>query len=393
MKLHQINPFSANSEIPLQSFPPASFLQTPFWGEFKAAHGWKPLYFILEEFKTNQDAPIFLTVLVRHFSRFASIAYVPMGPDLPCDDPVQQGLLLQQITSLLTAYIPQNTLCVRFDPPWGIEIQNNTSSENNEEGSQTDVKALGLCFPVLPSKPVRKAPSHIQPPDTVILDLTKSPEILLSEMKSKWRYNIKLGEKKGVTIRYLENEEGANEGINIFYRLYIETAKRDGIALHSKEYYEDLVRRSGNAECMSPFNKKTSVRVYIAEHEGTPLASIITLFCGDEAIYLYGASSNEKRNLMPAYSLQWKSIRDAQAAFCKKYDFYGIPPTNNPSHPMYGLYRFKTGFGGSIVHRVGSLDIPLRPFLYTFYRIAEAVRNFWYKRVVKLLKGEILRKS
>jgi lipid II:glycine glycyltransferase (peptidoglycan interpeptide bridge formation enzyme) len=124
-----------------------------------------------------------------------------------------------------------------------------------------------------------------------------------------------------------------------------------------------------------------------------PLASIITLFCGNEAVYLYGASSNEKRNLMPAYSLQWRAINDAIAFGCDRYDFYGIPPTNDESHPMHGLYRFKTGFGGSIVHRVGSYDIVLRPVLYFGYRFAEGARSFWFKKIVKILRKETLRKS
>jgi len=96
---------------------------------------------------------------------------------------------------------------------------------------------------------------------------------------------------------------------------------------------------------------------------------------------------------MPAYCLQWRAIRDAREARCKRYDFYGIPPVDDPAHPMYGLYRFKTGFGGSIVHRTGSVDLPLRPVLYGLYRLAEAGRAFWYKKLVKLFRRETPRKS
>jgi len=109
------------------------------------------------------------------------------------------------------------------------------------------------------------------------------------------------------------------------------------------------------------------------------------LFCDNEGVYLYGASSNEHRNLMPAYSLQWKAILDAKDRGCTTWDFYGIPPNEDPSHPMFGLYRFKTGFGGTIIHRIGSVDVPLRPIMYTCYRIAEKVRYFWYKKLKKAL--------
>ena len=192
---------------------PSSFLQTPFWAKFKEAHGWKPLYFGLET--SNSAAVILLVVLVRRFSRFASIAYVPMGPDLAVESPETQGQFLTLISSLLTPYLPKNTMCIRFDPPWGLSVSNCALyDEDCTAPATTD------CFPVHPPKPVRTAPANIQPPDTVVLDLTKSSETLLLEMKSKWRYNIKLSVKKGVTVKSFEGEEGAREGIDIFYRTW-----------------------------------------------------------------------------------------------------------------------------------------------------------------------------
>ena len=386
MKLKRIDPFQAESITDKNIVKPASFLQTPFWAEFKAAHGWNALYFILEE------SPVkFLSVLVRPFSRLGSIVYIPLGPNIPCADPDIQSKLLADLSSALKPYIPANSLFIRFDPPWGTAIPNQCSVQEDLPQKES---CLDLAlFPKKLFKPAQPSPAHVQPPDTVILDLTKSPDVLLSEMKSKWRYNVKLGEKKGIVIRFLEGEQGASEGIDIFFKLYLETAHRDGIAIHSKSYYSELVSRAAQTTLLSVYDKPVSVRVYIAEHEGTALASIITLFCGDEAIYLYGASSNEKRNLMPAYSLQWRAINDAIAFGCTHYDFYGIPPTNDETHPMHGLYRFKTGFGGSIIHRVGSYDIALRPVMYFGYRTAEAARSFWFKKVVKLLRRETPRKS
>jgi lipid II:glycine glycyltransferase (peptidoglycan interpeptide bridge formation enzyme) len=314
---------------------------------------------------------------------------------LPIDTPAEQTVALQELSAALRAHLPANTLFIRFDPPWGTVVDNDHSREA-EATPKLDAESASPpprvdTFPPQPIPPARQAPANIQPPDSVILDLTQPDEALLNAMKSKWRYNIRLAEKKGVTIRYLEGEAGATEGVDSFYRLYLETAERDGIAIHSKAYYADLLRRGGEPLC--PFDKPTSIRVYLAEHEGDVLASIITLFCGEEAVYLYGASSNEKRNLMPAYSLQWRAIRDARAAGCARYDFYGIPPEDDPSHPMYGLYRFKTGFGGKIIHRVGSVDLPVRPVLYGLYRLAETGRAFWFKKVKKLIKRETRSKS
>ena len=111
-----------------------------------------------------------------------------------------------------------------------------------------------------------------------------------------------------------------------------------------------------------------------------PLGAIITMFYKDEATYLYGASSNEHRNLMSTYLLQWQAIKDAKEYGCKVYDFYGIPPTDEPSYPMVGLYRFKTGFGGKIVHRIGSIDVFRSKILYKLYSWLEKLRSVYYKK-------------
>lgn len=372
MKLTKVDPYSVKEAGCREQ--PASFLQTPFWTGFKALHEWKALYFL-------DERGVLLSVLVRPLSRIASIAYIPLGPALATNDPAEQGRILSDYSAALKTYLPSNTMFVRFDPPWETRTQNAASGSE-----EIEAEAAAEKFPPLIPKPAVRAPAAIQPPDTVMLNLTLAPETLLSQMKQKWRYNVKLGEKKGVTIRFLEGESGATEGLDFFYELYLETAKRDGIAIHSKNYYAELIKRAASYHpCV--FDKPVSVRVYIAEHEGSSLASIITLFCGEEAVYLYGASSNEKRNLMPAYSLQWRAIQDAASFGCRTYDFYGIPPTNDPGHPMHGLYRFKTGFGGEIVHRTGSWDIPLRSARYAAYRLAERLRAFWFKKAVKRLRG------
>jgi lipid II:glycine glycyltransferase (peptidoglycan interpeptide bridge formation enzyme) len=373
--------------------PPSSFLQTPFWASFKARHGWQPRYFVVEGLPERDR--FFLTVLVRRMARVAAIAYVPLGPDVMAAGENRQGEILLELGRLLKPYLPRGTICVRFDPPWGTVVPNSFSGRDGDEGADA-AKAEPEPFPVRPPKPIRHASADIQPPDTVQLDLALSEEDLLSGMKPKWRYNIRLGEKKGVTVSCLLGAEAETTGVDAFYALYLETASRDGIAIHSRDYYRDLIAHAEASMARasrSPFDKPVSVRVYLARHEEDTLAAIITLFCGEEAVYLYGASSNVKRNLMPAYSLQWKAIRDAKGAGCLRYDFYGMPPKDDPTHPMYGLYRFKTGFGGAIVHRVGSLDVPARPIAYALYRAAETVRAFWFKKAVKFLTRETPRKS
>jgi hypothetical protein len=152
-----------------------------------------------------------------------------------------------------------------------------------------------------------------------------------------------------------------------------------GIAALLEAACPTLVVSPGKAE-------KPLVTLYIASHEGSDLAAIITLFTKDEAIYLYGCSSNEKRNLMPAYLVQWTAICDAKKFDSKIYDFYGIPPTNDEGHPMHGLYLFKTGFGGKLVHRPGTFDVPLSA-MYGFYTMAEKLRAVYHKKFLKIIRG------
>lgn len=233
---------------------------------------------------------------------------------------------------------------------------------------------------------LRKNSVDIQPPDSTLVDLTGTEEEILEKMHSKWRYNIRLSERKGVAIhRYLGNDINLSEKIDKFYELTKITNARDGNASHAKAYYADLIKSS--AEEISKGRDVPVISLYIAEHEGEEIASIMTLFSHDEAIYLYGASSNNKRNLMPNHLLQWTAMKDAKAYGSKFYDMYGMPPEGkDENHPMHGLYMFKANFGGKNIHRTGSWDIPLKA-IYRPYSVAEKLRAFWHKKVIKKIKG------
>lgn len=358
------------------------FLQTRFWAEFKQQHGWTYRHYAVHVAGTRS---FLLTVLLRPLNPFGLLAYIPMGPSLlaDCDSlsaecAQTRGLFLIDLAEKLVPLLPRTVFLIRFDPPWECAVKNTKS-----EGLQQEQ------FPLIPytvgKVPYRlfKAQTDIQPPDTVQLDLSLPLETLLNECKPKWRYNIRLAEKKGIAVHCFSGTE-AEKGIDFFYQLYCETAARDGIAIHSEDYYRSLCRLAADPQYTKDGIK---VSVYGAFFEEKPLAAIITLFTPYEAVYLYGASSNEHRNLMPAYLLQWQAIQDAKNYGCRSYDFYGIPPRDDPHHPMYGLYRFKTGFGGSIIHRVGTIDIPVRSFLYHLYAQAEQLRAFWFKTVKKKLRA------
>lgn len=348
---------------------PYHFLQTDFWAAFKGMHGWKTSHFLLDAVNTSETTQSFrlnISLIVRRFARFFSIAYIPLGPELP--DSIKSSIsydseayliLMEDIAKALKSYLPKDCFCLRMDPP--VEFH-----ELEDKAAHADI--------IRKTRILRKSPTDIQPPDTVLFDLTRTEEEQLAAMKPKWRYNIKLAEKKGVAV-----SANGPEAIDDFYKIFEETASRDGIAVHAKEYYKSLLSMTP-----VPADAHIKTTLYIARHEGDVLAGIITLFTDTEAVYLYGASSNNKRNLMPAYLLQWTAIKDAKVFGSKVYDFYGIPPTDDEHHPMYGLYRFKTGFGGEVVHRAGSIDLPLKKGVYGCYITAEKLRAFWFKKVKKI---------
>jgi lipid II:glycine glycyltransferase (peptidoglycan interpeptide bridge formation enzyme) len=217
----------------------------------------------------------------------------------------------------------------------------------------------------------------IQPPDTAVLDLGYEEESLLAAMKTKTRYNIGLAAKKGVRV-----EEGTAADLPAWYRMYQETAQRDRITLHAFDYYRRQFELAYAGGPDGP-GQAPELKLLLARHEGDLLAGIIVAVHGSAATYLYGASSDAKRNLMPAYALQWEAIRLVRRRGCRTYDLFGIPPSPDPAHPMHGLYRFKTGFGGRIVNRPGCWDYPYSRPGYTAYALAERARSWYYRRFRK----------
>jgi len=363
MGLSEIRPSFGEDDVGFKDG--ASFMQSLFWARFKARTGWRSFLCTIACEQENYSST--LIIMVRPLSMGFSFAYVPHGPgDIP--ESMEPGAFIEALSEKAATQVGGRLLFIRFDLPWEIK----------EEKSRTllDSISMGRCR--------LERGLAVQVPDTTILDLEKTEEELLSTMKPKWRYNIRLAEKKGVEV----GREGA-EALEIFYRLYEETARRDGIAIHPLSYYKALLETAEEFVRKAGTEKSPSISVWVARHEGLPVASIITLFHNRHATYLYGASSSEKRNLMPAYALQWNAITAAKREGCLDYDFFGIPPDDDPHHAMAGLYLFKTGFGGTVAHRLGSIDYPVLPAAYAVFRQAETLRLFWHKKVKKQIKTMI----
>lgn len=204
-----------------------------------------------------------------------------------------------------------------------------------------------------------KSFEEMQPEHTLILDISKSEAEILAQMKPKGRYNIKVAQKNDVKV--IEDENVDN-----FFNLYSTMAKRHKITFRSHKYFQKL---------FDILSKNDYSKVFTAMYKDTPIASVIISFCPDRATYLFGGSSDEHRNLMAPYLLQWTAIQEAKRRGCTTYDFFGIAPQNVPNHPWRGVTDFKQKFGGEEIELLGSWDLVLRPVEYQIFKIAEKIRR------------------
>lgn len=345
--------------VPLENLTGGDILfQTAFWGRFKAASGWIAHVFSW----TYKECSGTILLLERSILPGVHIAYIPYGPDIPpsFDSTTAVHFLCELAQSLRTRLSP-HCFALRFD------LQGGSSGDIGSEVMHPEPLPL----------PLRQAPYRVQPPDTVIVSLAGSEDEILKSMHKKTRYNIRLAEKKGITIqRYSAHQ--AKDKIDSWYELYRETAERDKIGIHPYAYYQRLFSEAAED------SGEPVLCLYMAEYEQEELAGIIVSRCGKRSTYMYGASSSKKRELMPNYLLQWAAIADARKAGALYYDLFGIPPSGDSSHPLYGLWRFKTGFGGKIHHYHGAWDYPYKMMLYRIWCLLESLRRKGVERNKKL---------
>ncbi len=191
-----------------------------------------------------------------------------------------------------------------------------------------------------------------------VLDIRPDEKELLAGMKEKWRYNVRLAARKGVTIRCASGQQEQAD-LDTFYRLYETTSERDEFFIHKKSHYEDVMRL---------YSQGDRAALLLAEHEGQAIAGIIVLRFGRWSWYMYGASSNEQRNLMPNHLLQWNGMQWAKARGCWYYNFRGIPDILEEGQELWGVYVFKRGFGGYAMRSLETHDLVYQPLVYNAYR-------------------------
>lgn len=213
-----------------------------------------------------------------------------------------------------------------------------------------------------PERHLGKKTKAIQPNDTHITDLNLSEEELLAGMHQKTRYNIRLAEKKGVQV---STEDKVSNDI---WALFSETSNRGDFALHSRSYYESMLKTLSNGVCVA--------KMWVARVNGQARAAIITIDAYGIRTYLHGASSREDREYMAPFLLHWEAIKEAKNKGFKAYDWWGIAPIDAPEdHPWTGITRFKTGFPGQRFSYVESTVQNLRPLWCSIYKLAKKIKK------------------
>lgn len=321
----------------LESHERCNFQQSLEWAEVKKPN-WNPEVILAEDEQGNIIGA--LCVWIRKMSIFGNIMYASRGPICDIHDISVMKQLTQGAKQLAEKY---NAMCLRIEPDILSE----------DKIFREIVTNLGYKI----KDDAKDFKDEIQPRHVFRLDIKgKTEDEILAGFKQKWRYNIRLAIKKGVIVK-----EGTREDLKDFHRIMVETGARDGFIIRPLEYFEKMY------DCLGPKHMK----VLMAYYEDKPISGVIPIFYGNKTWYLYGASSNEHRNLMPNYLLQWEMIKLAIKRQDDIYDFRGVSGVVDKSHPQYGLYRFKQGFGATFTEFIGEVYMPFKPLTYKIYKFSE----------------------
>lgn len=322
--------------------PQGSLLQTTSWARLKNRFGWTSHRVWLKRHgRISAGAQILYKSAALGLMK---MAYIPHGPLVDWQDDEQVSLVFNQIDH--SVYSRRANL-LKIEPLlW-------------QDGQMSAEAWQQICQ----RHELQANSDTIQPPQTILVDLRPSTDDILANMKQKTRYNIRLAAKKGVSTRL-----GTVADLPAFVRLMQVTGQRDQFGVHTPMYYQTAY---------TLFAETDQVALWLAEWEGRPLAGIMVFVLGQTAYYLYGASGNEERERMPAYAVQWAAMTWAKSRGCHWYDLWGIPDApeaeleanfSQRHDGLWGVYRFKRGFGGQVSRTIGASDRIYNQLAYKLYQ-------------------------
>ena len=341
----------------LQKHPKGHFLQSPEWAKLKSE--WINEVLLVED--ENENIKGSMSILIRKVPYFGTMMYAPRGPvcDIHDKDVVQE--LVNGTKELAKKY---NAFVLKVDP----------DIPSTDEEFKKIAKECGFNI----KENVKDFTEVIQPRYVFRLNVeNKTEEELLKSFHEKTRYNIRLSSRKGVTIR-----DGKREDLKRFYEIMQETGARDDFLIRPLSYFEKMY------DALGP----NHLRLIMADYEGQAISGVIAIYYGDKVWYLYGASSNSHRNVMPNYLLQWEMIKWALEKKCKIYDFRGVSGHVDEHHPQYGIYKFKKGFNGDFVEFVGELNMVFKPITNKAFESAMKLRTKMLNKKIKQQEKEVKNK-
>ena len=389
----------------ISTLPNPHFLQTYEWGQVKAKYGWSPLYavwtkdkfsVISEQSLTTDNLSLVIDgciaaalllkrqILRNGFAARLSVLYSPKGPLL---DWTNENLRNRVLNDLQSFAKKQGAIFLKMDPDvvmgTGVPHGDDDVINNGGQAVMSELKRRGWEY----------ASDQIQFKNTVLIDLNPTEEEMLARMKQKTRYNIRLAEKKGVSLRV-----GTLGDVGMLYKMYAETSVRDGFVIRDEGYYK-TVWETFMPKANSPISnslistlQSPSTEPLIAEVDGEPVAAIFVFYFTGRAYYVYGMSRNVHREKMPTYLLQWEAMKRAKAKGCTAYDLWGAPEVFDESDSMWGVYRFKEGLGGKVVRTLGAWDFAPSPLWYKMYseiipRVLDVMRSRGKSKTKQSLGG------
>ena len=360
-------------------------MQSEIWRKFQESEGKTTFHFDDTAKEKNGEVVfrIWANIIEHNLPIVGKYFYIPRGPVIRGQKDVnliRVEDMKKSLNYLVWLAKDNGAGWIRFDPRSEKDL-NLVAEAVKKISKEKNVK-------------ITRAPHNMQPEEIFVVDISKNEEELLSEMKSKTRYNIKLAQKRGVLVQAISNLQFSisNQSPNSksqtlptgrqvpdsfyleeFLRLNRETAKRDGITIHPDEHYRKMVENIPD----------DVLRIYVAEYQGKIIAANLVVFFGDTAIYLHGASSNEHLDVMAPYLLQWRQIQDAKERGCKWYDMGRVKIPNSKfqianSKNWEGITRFKIGFSPKTEPIIfpGSYDIVLNPLRYRAYVFLQKTKHF-----------------